>query len=215
MIVEQIMHKNCFTLRPDQTVRDAVNLMTDQKIRHVPITNNENELIGIVTDLDVKEAMPSSLSQEDKTSVYEAPVSQIMCTDPFYAHPLDFVEEIALSLFETKKSAIPVVSNGLLVGIVTTSDLLHTYMELTGTTIPSSKIDIRVKNRPGLLYEITDILKAHHINVISVLVYADRNDMQYSIVSLRIRKLNPIQIIEALRQGGFDVLWPHMPGVTI
>jgi acetoin utilization protein AcuB len=214
MIAEQIMHKELYTLLPTNTVRDAVNLMHDKKIRHIPIINEHHELLGIVSDHDVKEALPSSLSNEDKSSVYSAPISEIMATETLYAHPLDFLEEIALTLYETKKSCMPIVSSDKLVGIVTTTDLLYTYMELTGTTTPGSKIDIRVKNRPGLLYEITDIFKEHHINVISVLVYADKNDSHHSIVSVRVRILNPTQLIEALRQKGFDVLWPNIPGIT-
>lgn len=215
MIAEQIMHKNLYTLLPTHTVRDAENLMHDKKIRHIPIINEKNELLGIVSDHDLKEALPSCLSKEDKTSIYNEHIAKIMNTDVTYAHPLDFAEEIALTLYETKKSCMPIVSNGKLVGIVTTTDLLYTYMELTGTTTPGSKIEIRVKNRPGLLYEITDIFKTHRINVISVLVYADKNDSHYSIVSVRVRILNPTQLIEALRQEGFDVLWPNIPGITL
>ena len=214
MIAEQIMHKNLYTLLPTNTVRDAINLMHDNKIRHIPIINEKRELLGVVSDHDIKEALPSSLSNEDKSFVYNAPISQIMATDPLSAHPLDFLEEIALTLYETRKSCMPIVTNNKLVGIVTTTDLLYTYMELTGTTTPGSKIDIRVKNRPGLLYEITDIFKEHHVNVISVLVYADKNDNHYSIVSVRVRILNPTQLIESLRQQGFDVLWPNIPGIT-
>lgn len=215
MIAEQIMHKNVYTLRPNNTVRDALNLMHEKKIRHVPITSEEMELLGVVSERVLKEALPSSVLGENEKAVLETPLEQIMVKDPLTAHPLDFVEELALSLYETKKSCIPIVSSGKLVGIVTTSDLLYTYMQLTGVTIPGSKIDIRVKNRPGLLYEITDVFKAHQINVISVLVYADHEHEHHSIVSVRIRKLNPTQLIESLRNHGFEVLWPNMPGMMV
>lgn len=215
MIAEQIMHKNVYSLLPTNTVREAVNLMHEKKIRHLPITNEENELLGVVSDYDIKEALPSKFLGENISTVYDAPISKIMVNEPLFAHPLDFAEEIALTLYETKMSCMPIVTNGKLVGIVTTTDLLYTYMELTGATIPGSKIDIRVENRPGLLYEITDIFKELRVNVISVLVYADNKEANHSIVSVRIRAFNPISVIEALREKGFHVLWPNMPGITL
>lgn len=55
-----------------------------------------------------------------------------MVKDPLIGHPLDFVEEVALTFYETKIGCLPIVSGGKLVGIVTTTDLLYTYIELTG-----------------------------------------------------------------------------------
>lgn len=215
MIAEQIMHKKVYTLLPTNTVRDAVQLMHDKKIRHLPITSAANELLGVISDHDIKEALPSSLLREDIHKIYNAPISEIMEKNPLYAHPLDFAEEIALTLTETKKSCMPIVSNGILVGIITTTDLLRTYMELTGATTPGSKIDIRVLNRKGLVYEITDVFKEYDINVISVLVYPDKDLPNHSIVSVRFKALNPISTIEGLRQKGFEVLWPNVPGITL
>ena len=71
-----------------------------------------------------------------------------MVKDPLIGHPLDFVEEVALTFYESKVGCLPIVSGGKLVGIVTTTDLLYTYIELTGATEPGSKIEIRVSDTP-------------------------------------------------------------------
>ena len=125
------------------------------------------------------------------------------------------MEDIALTMYESKKSCLPVVSSGTLVGIITTTDLLHSYMVLTGAMIPGSKFDIRVQNRPGLVYEITDVFKAQNANVISVLVYPDKELENHSIVTVRVRVLNPMSLIQALREQNFEVLWPNIPGMAL
>ncbi len=215
MIAEQIMHTNLHKISPTNTVREGLQVMRDHSIRHLPVVNERMELIGLITEHDIKAAAPSNLLLNPSFEFYNTSIEKIMRVNPIVAHPLDFVEEIALTFYEQKIGCIPIVSGGILVGIVTTSDLLYTYMELTGSTIPGSKIEIRVENRPGLLYEITEVFKAHNANVISVLVYADHQSKVHSIVSVRIRILNPTKLIEALRAEGFHVLWPNVPGITI
>lgn len=215
MIAEQIMHTNLHTISPTNTVREGLQVMREHKIRHLPVVNERMELIGLVTEHDIKAAAPSNLLLEPNFEFNNIPLEKIMRINPIIAHPLDFVEEIALTLFEAKIGCIPIVSGGILVGIVTTSDLLYTYIELTGATIPGSKIEIRVRNRPGLLYEITEVFKAHNANVINVLVYAEHQSKTHSIVSVRIRIVDPTNLIEALRAKGFHVLWPNVPGITV
>lgn len=215
MIAEQIMHTNLHTISPTNTVREGLQVMREHKIRHLPVVNERMELIGLVTEHDIKAAAPSNLLLEPNFEFNNIPLEKIMRINPIIAHPLDFVEEIALTLFEAKIGCIPIVSGGILVGIVTTSDLLYTYIELTGVTIPGSKIEIRVRNRPGLLYEITEVFKAHNANVINVLVYAEHQSKTHSIVSVRIRIVDPTNLIEALRAKGFHVLWPNVPGITV
>ncbi len=210
MIAEQIMHKKVFTLRPHNTVREALTLMHEKNIRHIPITTEDMQLVGIVSQYHVRSFCDDNPELAEKT-----PLSEIMVKDPITAHSLDFVEDIALTMYESKKSCLPVVTSGTLVGIITTTDLLQSYMVLTGATIPGSKFDIRVKNRPGLVYEITDVFKAQKANVISVLVYPDKELENHSIVSVRVRVLNPMSLIKALREQNFDVLWPNMPGMSL
>ena len=215
MIVEEIMNREPFTLAPTNTVREALQKMREKKVRHLPVVDEENHVLGVITERDIKEALPSSLQEEPNSPVFEAMVEEIMLKDPLVGHPLDFVEEVALIFYESKVGCLPIVSGGQLVGIVTTTDLLYTYIELTGATEPGSKIEIRVTDTPGVLFEITKIFTDHHVNVQSVLVYPDSENTQNKILSVRVKTLNPLATIECLRKAGFDVLWPNLPGVPL
>ncbi len=215
MIVEEIMQTEVFTLHPENTVGDAVRLMREHKIRHLPIINDEKVVVGIVTGHDLKNALPSCLREEPNAAIYDAPIEEIMIKNPIIGHPLDFVEEVAVTFYSNKISCLPIVSGGHLVGIVTTTDVLYRYIELTGANQPSSKLDIRVDNKPGVLHEITGVFHAHKANVLSVLVYPDSDHQNSRILSVRLQVINPLSIIQDLREKNFDVLWPNLPGVQL
>lgn len=215
MIVEEIMNTAVYTLQPSNTVRDAVRLMREEKIRHVPIVDEQKVVVGIITEHDIKNALPSCLREEPNSTIYDAAINEIMVKNPLVGHPLDFVEEVALTFYEAKISCLPIVSGGELVGIVTTTDLLYTYIELTGAHKPGSKIDIRVTDRPGILSDVTQVFADHKANVLSVLVYPDGENENSRILSIRLQVINPLAIIGDLREQGFDVLWPNLPGITV
>ncbi|MGE7914696.1 acetoin utilization AcuB family protein [Lysinibacillus xylanilyticus] len=215
MIVEEIMNDEPYTLAPTNTVFEALKLMREKKVRHVPVVDEEHHVLGVITERDIKEALPSSLRDKPNSPVFNAKVEEIMVKNPLVGHPLDFVEEVALTFYESKIGCLPIVTGGKLVGIVTTTDLLYTYIELTGATDPGSKIEIRVSDTPGILFEITKIFHEHHVNVQSVLVYPDSENAQNKILSIRVKTLNPLAMIEVLRKEGFDVLWPNLPGVSL
>jgi len=215
MIVEEIMNDEPYTLAPTNTVVEALKLMREKKVRHLPVVDEEYHVLGVITERDIKEALPSSLRDEPNSPVFNAKVEEIMVKNPLVGHPLDFVEEVALTFYESRIGCLPIVTGGKLVGIVTTTDLLYTYIELTGATEPGSKIEIRVSDTPGILFEITKVFHEHHANVQSVLVYPDSENTQNKILSIRVKTLNPLAMIEELRKEGFDVLWPNLPGVSL
>lgn len=213
MIIEEIMNRDVHSLSPSHTVKDAITIMREKKIRHLPIVDDTEKIVGIITSHDLKNIVPSTIKGEKHLTTYDTLLEQIMVKDPLIGHPLDFIEEVALTLYESKISCLPIVTGGKIVGIVTTTDLLYTYIELTGANKPSSKIDIRVIDKPGILSDITEIFKKHHANVLSVLVYPSTSQKDSKIISVRVQIINPLSIIEDLRKEGFDVLWPNLPGV--
>ncbi|RIJ66694.1 acetoin utilization AcuB family protein [Rummeliibacillus sp. POC4] len=214
MLIEEIMKTKIFTLKSDNTIKDALRIMRANKIRHLPIVNDENNLVGLLTERDLKNALPSPLVKKTVENIYEQNLEKLMITNPIVCHPLDFVEETALIFYENRIGCLPVVSGGKLVGIVTTNDLLYTYIEITGATRPSSQIEIRVNDQAGTLHDVTKVFTKHHASILSVLVYPDSQHEEKRILSIRVKVMNPLPIIDDLRKEGFDVLWPNMPGIN-
>jgi len=214
MLVEEIMTTELITLSPNSTISEAVQIIKDNKIRHIPIVDENKKLVGLVSSKTLKNEISLNAITETGTPISEKKIEDVMIKNVITGHPLDFVEEIALTFYEMKISCLPILSGGQLVGLVTASDLLYTYVELTGANKPSSKIDIRVEDRPGILSDILVVFKKHNANVLSVLLFPDSKDEKYKIVSIRVQIINPLSIIEDLKKEQFNVLWPNLPGIS-
>ncbi|MFP7299478.1 acetoin utilization AcuB family protein [Neobacillus niacini] len=215
MIVEEIMKTEIVTVTPAVSIAETMRLMEAKKIRHIPVINKEQQVVGIVTLSDIRDAAPSIFRADEHVEDLQKPVDTIMKKDVITGHPLDFVEEIAALFYEHKIGCLPITNDRKLVGIVTETDLLRTLVELTGAHQPGSQIEIRVPNLAGKLSEITSIIKQRKANILSVLVYPDKKDDQFKILVIRLQTMNPTALIQDLKQSGHDVLWPNLPGVSL
>lgn len=215
MLVEEIMNTSIPTLTPSHTINDALQLLKEKRIRHIPIINSDKEVLGVVTDRDLKEATPSTLLSSHNLEIYDLPLEKIMTRNPIIGHPLDFVEETASIFYDNRIGCLPIVSQGKLVGMITESDLLYKFIELTGSHQPGSQIEVRVPNKPGVLFEVSKVFYEQKTNVLSVLVYPDKTNDDYKILVLRVKTMNPLKLIEEIRAEGFEVLWPNHPGMTL
>lgn len=215
MLIEEIMIKEVITLSPQNTVKDALKLMREKKIRHLPILSADGALVGIVTDRNLKEVVPSTISEIIDNSTYDTLLAEVMTKNPITGHPMDFVEETAVIFYDTKIGCLPIISNNKLVGIITETDLLYKYIELTGAHQPGSQIEVRVPNTPGILFEVSKVFHEQKSNVLSVLVYPDKENDANKILVIRINSMNPLKIIQGLKDSGFEVLWPNVPGIDL
>ncbi|CAH2716978.1 Inosine-5'-monophosphate dehydrogenase [Neobacillus rhizosphaerae] len=215
MIVEEIMKTDVVTLYPTNSIADAIHVMETNNIRHIPIVNEENNLVGLITISRLKEALPSTFRTNENPDDLKKTLEMIMERDVITGHPLDFVEEVAAIFYEHKISAIPIIKDRELVGILTETDILRTMVELTGAHQPGSQIELRVPNISGVLSDIADIIRKRKANILSVLVYPDRQDEQYKILVIRVQLMNPTGLIQELKEAGHQVLWPNLPGISL
>ncbi|MDR0138035.1 acetoin utilization AcuB family protein [Metabacillus idriensis] len=213
MIVEQIMKKDIVTLTPDATIAEAIKKMAEHRIRHIPIVAENDLLAGIVSDRDIKDASPSIFQLSENKETLDKPLKSIMKTDAITGHPLDFVEEISSIFYEHKIGCLPIIKHGKLVGIVTETDLLHTFVQLTGANQPGSQIEVKVPNVAGMLSEVSDVFRKSKVNIASVLVYPDK-DERFKVLVFRVQTMNPKALIDELNKEGYTVLWPNIPGIS-
>jgi CBS domain-containing protein len=130
MKIAEVMTRSVVTLTPEQTLRDAVELLRSKHIRHLPVVE-DSRLIGIVTDRDVKRATPSLLSGVDRDEydrvLDETKIAQIMTREPMTVTPETGLKAVVKFFIDRKVGALPVVSDSRLVGIVTEIDLLKVF----------------------------------------------------------------------------------------
>ena len=76
--------------------------MEEKKIRHIPVIDDNQHLVGIVTVSDIREAAPSIFRANEHMEDLQKPIESIMKKDVITGHPLDFVEEIAAYFMNIK-----------------------------------------------------------------------------------------------------------------
>lgn len=207
MLVERIMTSPCITFNAEGTIEEIITLMHEKNIHHVPIVDDENRLLGIISDRDIKQALPSNL-QDRLVLDLNIPITKIMVKNIITCHPLDFVEEIALDFYNENIGSIPVVKRGKVVGIVTAKDMLNTFIELTGVVTPGTTIQIQIPDIPGNLHEVTEVFHRFKTGIESVLVFRDKKNPGKKIVSVRMMSIHPQTIIDELEAKGFQVYNP-------
>lgn len=212
MLVERIMTSPCITFHVNDSIEDAIKLMHDKKIRHLPIVDDTQHLLGIISDREIKEVLPSLLKQDVEID-YDVPISKIMQQNVITCHPLDFVEDIAIDFYDSSIASIPVVQNDKVIGIVTSKDMLNTFIELTGVTRPGTTIQISIPDEAGIMHEVTEVFHRHKISIESILVFRDKEQAGKKIVTLRMLAMNPNIAIYDLEQKGFKVLNPFELGL--
>ena len=128
MTVRDIMTPTVETLPPEATVLDARDRLRDGGFHHVCIVDGDR-LVGIVSDRDVLRAAGPSLGllafDDDTGPGLDTPLAEIMTHEPLTADPTMSVEEAADAFLRYDVSALPVLDERVLVGIVTTADVLR------------------------------------------------------------------------------------------
>jgi acetoin utilization protein AcuB len=125
--VGDVMTRDPVTLGPEENLMRALEVMRMNKVRRLPIVLGD-KLIGLLTEGDLKRAEPSTLSEseEDFNRVMDGtPVSRIMIKAPVTVDRDALLVEAARTLLSQKFGALPVVTEGRLVGIITDVDLMR------------------------------------------------------------------------------------------
>ena len=133
MRVGDHMTKEPFTVGEDASMKEAVELLRQHHIRHLPVVQGP-KLIGIVTDRDVRKASPSLLSGVDIGEYEEVlastPISRIMTREPFTLTADTELSQAVQLMVDKKIGAVPVVNGEDLVGIFTEIDALKVLMSV-------------------------------------------------------------------------------------
>lgn len=132
--VADVMTRELVTLPDSASIWEARQIMTDRRIRHVPIVNGENEFVGLLSQRDVLATTVSILADvapgEIRSLESSIPVSEVMTVQVVAVEEQTDLREAAQYMLEHKVGCLPVVGAGGLVGIVTETDFIKLVLEL-------------------------------------------------------------------------------------
>ena len=176
MFVGKSMTKKVISIGKEADVFEAQEKMVQHNIRHLPVVEDDNTLIGIVTDRDIRSALPYELFKKDdfekeKEKISELKVKDIMTKDPFAISPLHTIQDALLLVQEKRVGAFPVVDKqGKLKGILSVRDLLRTFTNVLGIGEPGTLLCLLVEDEVGQLKKIVDAITEEGVSFGSVLV---------------------------------------------
>ncbi|ABB14761.1 acetoin utilization AcuB family protein [Carboxydothermus hydrogenoformans] len=206
MLVKDIMTRELITVKSTDTIREAMAKGHEKRIRHLPVVD-DGKLVGIVSDRDLRYACPSPFTGEKNGECWQIKVGDIMQKRVVTAHPLDPVEEAAKMMLENRVGCLPVLLDDELVGIITQGDIVMAFAELMGVYKRSSRIEVQVPDRPGMLAEVAQIMKELNINVVSVFL-APKTENGLKTLVMRVETMNTKPIIDRIRAKGFTLINP-------
>jgi CBS domain-containing protein len=143
--VREVMTRDVVTLRPDQSVAAAADVLAGKQIGAAPVVDGDGKLVGLLRDEDliVSEArlhvptvisflgadlvLPSSLHrfEHELTKAAGSSVGDVMITEFPVAKPDDTLDGLAAEMHDRDITHVPVVDGGKLVGIVARGDLVR------------------------------------------------------------------------------------------
>ncbi len=198
MIVRHWMSTDLVTIKKEASIQEALALMKQESIRHLPVVGTEKELVGWVTDADLRGVLIASMLEE-------LTLEDVMIRKPYTSYPTMQLEEAARVLLEKRVGGLPVVEKGVLVGIITIVDILSAFITFLGLFTESSRVDVKVSGAGNPLPDLARIVKQRGAEIISVCHLPAEGEKEYT-YSIRLRKTDLEPIVADLEKHGIEVV---------
>ena len=206
MIVEDVMVPKPFTIKKDKSLHDAQNKMVKQSIRHLPVVE-KGKLIGIITESDIRGAFinkkPNGKLERDPAKMK---IENFMTQDPMTVSKETNIEDAALTIYQYKIGALPVLDNGKLVGIISIMDMLGLFIDMMGILHSSSRIDVAIGGNEKDLKKVTKIISDHDLDIVSVGIASDEYESAKEVYAFRLDLCETKSVVEEIEQAGFKVM---------
>jgi acetoin utilization protein AcuB len=214
LLVNDSMTREVVTLPPQTTAGEALAVCRERRIRHLPVLD-DGRLVGIVSDRDLRSATPALGDPARAEALGRILVRDVMAREVATIRPDDPIEEAANAMREKKIGCLPVVEDGALLGIVTSSDVMEALVYLMGAHEPGNRLEVVMPDRPGTLAGVAGIFGELGINIVSV-VAGPRHSLPGGsepgrVAVFRVDTMDLREAVEILGRAGYAVLWPPSP----
>jgi acetoin utilization protein AcuB len=207
------MTRKVITVDPEAGVFEAQELMATHQIRHLPVIDAKHRLIGVVTDRDIRSALPykfikESVSEKEKKNFSKLKIKDIMTQDPITISPTYTIQDALVIIQDSKVGALPVVDeDGKLKGIISVRDLLRAFINVLGIGEPGTLLCVLVEEKVGQLKKIVDAITEENISFGSVLVARYWEKDKRAVFPYLLTQ-NIVRVKEKLKTLGFTLLDP-------
>lgn len=151
MRVERWMSSPAITISPDIPVSLALRKMMEYEIRRLPVVNDDGELVGLVTDRDLRGVVPPAAmphpSRPYEPIADDLPVRDVMRRAIAVVTPKDSVRDVARLMHDLHVTGLPVVEGRRCVGVITVQDLLEVLV--AALDAPRNEVNEEIRAAEG------------------------------------------------------------------
>ena len=209
MLVKDRMTRDPVTITPNTSFPEAVRIIRQHRIRHLPVVGHEKELVGIVARTDLMHASPSVATP---ANVFEMSyvlanlhIREVMSSPPITVSEETPLEEAAKVMVERKFGCLPVMRNGELVGVITETDIFKTFVEVLGGGDPSLRVTVLVSDVRGELARVAGIISGLGGNICSVARFKS-DDPEQCYITFRLEGVEEEALVSALNTETEEVV---------
>ena len=161
MKIHTLMIPDPITVSVNTSISEAIELMKINSIRHLPVVSAGNHLEGFLTLADLKQGLIPSM-------VSDLSLRDLMIIDPITVDPDEQIEYAAQLIYNHKIGGLPVTKDKKLVGIITATDILRTFIDMMGILSSTSRIDVVIDDRPDAFRRALQIINDNGGDIIHV-----------------------------------------------
>ena len=125
--INDCMHRNPLTINLDANLVNAIEIIVENKLTGLTVTDDDGYAVGILSELDCIDAILTAVYNDG--SPEQTLVRDAMVTELNTCKPADSIVEVAQSMLQSRQRRRPVIENGKLVGQVSSSNILWALME--------------------------------------------------------------------------------------
>lgn len=196
MKVKNWMAKDIITIGPRASIDEAVKLMHQHSIRHLPVIEDDS-MQGLVTESNLRQYFFPSM-------VNELSIVDVMIVNPITVDPNTSIDSAAQIIHRYKIGGLPVLEKRQLIGMLTITDILAAFIELFGLLKGSSRLDINLSEKGGTLDDVLRLIREMGGKVISVGVEALTSKKK--VYYIRLEKGDLSSIVRALEDEDHKVV---------
>ena len=206
MYVKDYMVSSPITLRPEQSVSEAVDVMDENNLHRLPVVDESGKLVGLVTESVIMSNTPNNASS---LSVFEVnyllnklKICDIMIEEVITIGEDALLEEAAVLMRRNDIGCLPVIDeNKTLIGIITHNDIFTAFIELMGYYHNGMRYVITIaQDKPGIMEDICRIFMENGVSISNIAVYNNKRGIEIPVVAYGYKDLS-----EELRTAGYNV----------
>jgi acetoin utilization protein AcuB len=203
------MSSPAVSITPDTLLQDALKLMHERQFRRLPVVDDRDELIGIVSERDLLYASPPPTTlpgdQELDDLLSELRVQEIMTKEVITTVPDAFIEEAARLMTENKIGGLPVVDeDNHVVGVITETDVFRAFMKLYRAGHSGVYLTLKPPGLKGMMPEFLRAVFGLGGNIVSVCSLYDDTTGDHKLV-LKGHDIDKEQVVGVLESLGHHV----------